>query len=344
MLPDKAVQILGRAVTRVSETTKIVNSSEVALEIAEMTHIPASLITDDEAKRLLSIETDMKNMVIGQDEAIKQIGSAIKRARAGVRNENKPIASFLFVGTTGVGKTQTAKALAKMYFGDSKNMVRLDMSEYQQLDSISRLLGTPDVTVKGLLTEAIRTKPFCLVLLDELEKAHPNILLTFLQVLDDARLTDSSGITIDFTNTIIIATSNVGTRSIQEVFQRHGTMEEMQQTAMNDVRSHYAPEFLNRFTGIIVFNPLTEDNVRAITELLLKEVSRSTDERGIKVSYKPEVINELMKRGYNPEWGARPMARVIEDTVESYLAEKILAKEFKQGDTVELGLEVFTAS
>jgi ATP-dependent Clp protease ATP-binding subunit ClpA len=218
------------------------------------------------------------------------------------------------------------------------------MSEYQQLDAISRLLGTPDGTVKGILTESIRTRPFCLLLLDEIEKAHPNILLTFLQVLDDGRLTDTSGVTIDFTNTIIIATSNVGTRAIQEIFSRGGSIEEMQDTAMREVRSHFAPEFLNRFNGISVFNPLTKENVKKITRMLLSDVAKSTTEQGITVNFDESVINELMVRGFNPEWGARPMTRVIEDTVQLYLAEKILAKELKQGDTINLGMEVFTTS
>jgi len=344
VLPDKAIQIIQRTATSVAESTKYLDSKSVALEIAEMTHIPAAMVTEDEAKKLLNIENDLKQMVIGQDEAIKQVAAAIKRARAGVRNENKPIASFLFVGTTGVGKTQTAKALAKIYFGDSKNMVRLDMSEYQQLDSISRLLGTPDGSVKGILTEAIRSRPFCLLLLDEIEKAHPNILLTFLQVLDDGRLTDTTGTTIDFTNTIIIATSNVGTRAIQEIFAHEGSVTEMQDTAMKEVRSHFAPEFLNRFTGISVYNPLTKESVRKITNLLLADVAKNTAVQGINVTFDESVINELMLRGFNPEWGARPMARVIEDTIELYLAEKILAKELKQGDNVHLGMEVFATS
>jgi ATP-dependent Clp protease ATP-binding subunit ClpA len=217
----------------------------------------------------------------------------------------------------------------------------LDMSEYQQIDSISRLLGTPDGKYKGILTETVRTKPFSLILLDEIEKAHPNILLTFLQVLDDGRLTDPTGMVMDFTNTIIIATSNIGTRSIQAVFERNGTMDEMSNIAMQDVRTYFAPEFLNRFSGIIVFNPLTMDNVRKITKLLLSDVIKSADNKGITLQFKDEVIEELLKRGYNPQWGARPMARVIEDTLESYIAVKILSKEYKQGDQVSLGMEVF---
>ncbi|OGC70004.1 hypothetical protein A2415_01440 [candidate division WWE3 bacterium RIFOXYC1_FULL_39_7] len=341
VLPDKAIIIMDRAASAVAETSKYLDSRAVEHVISEITHVPSQLLTDEESTKLLNIEAEMKKMVIGQDHAIKQVASALKRARAGIRNEGKPIASFLFVVTTGVGKTQTSKALAKSYFGDTKNMIRLDMSEYQQLDSMTRLLGSPDGSTKGVLTEAIRSKPFALLLLDEIEKAHPNILLTFLQVLDEGRLTDSSGLEIDFTNTLIIATSNVGTRSIQEIFNKKGSNQEMQDTAMKDVHAHFAPEFLNRFSGIIVFNPLTMENVRDITKLLLKRVYESAEAKGIKLSFKEEVLDELMKRGYSPEWGARPLARVIEDTVESYLAVKILTKEFKMGDEVELGNEVF---
>ena len=341
VLPDKALDILNRVVSRVTNSTRCVNSQEISKEISEMTHIPVENITQDEASKLLGIEETMKKMVIGQDEAIKQIGSALKRARIGIRNEDKPIASFLFVGTTGVGKTQTAKALAKSYFGNPKTMIRIDMSEYQQLDSLNRLIGNPDGSSKGILTEAVRTKPFSLVLLDEIEKAHPNILLLFLQVLDEGRLTDSSGTVVSFTNSIVISTSNVGTRSIQKVFQQGGNFEEMSSSALKDVREIFAPEFLNRFTGIIVFNPLSVADVRKICDLLLSDVRNIAEEKGIKLTFKQEMIDELIKRGYSPEWGARPLARVIEDTVESYIATKMLRNEIQKGDEVSLGMEVF---
>jgi len=343
VLPDKAVQILDRVASAAAHGTKIVNTDAVEKEIAEMTHIPMEAVTQEEATKLLNIEELLKQMVIGQDFAIKQISSALKRARAGMRDEKKPIASFLFVGTTGVGKTQTAKALAKNYFGDAKNMIRLDMSEYQQLDSINRLLGTPDGSTKGILTEKVRTQPFALLLLDEIEKAHPNILLTFLQVLDDGRLTDSSGLTVDFTNTIIIATSNAGTKVIQEAFTAGKNPDEMKETAMMQVREKFAPEFLNRFNGIIVFNPLTKDNAKNIAKLLFKEVAIAAEHKGIKLSFTDDLISKVVEKGYSPEWGARPMSRVIEDTVESYLAEKILSQQIKQGDEIELGSEILVS-
>jgi len=215
------------------------------------------------------------------------------------------------------------------------------MSEYQQVDSIDRLIGAPNGSTKGVLTEAVRNRPFALILLDEIEKAHQNILLAFLQVLDDGRLTDSSGVTVDFTNTIIIATSNVGTRSIQEVFGRNGSFEEMKEVAMRDVREKFAPEFLNRFNGIIVYKPLSLDSVRKIADIMLVGVRKMADEKGIKLAFKPELLDELLRRGFSPEWGARPMARVIEESVMNYLAIKILAKELVAGDYIELGTEVF---
>ncbi|MFH1295351.1 MAG: AAA family ATPase, partial [bacterium] len=234
-----------------------------------------------------------------------------------------------------------AKTLSRVYFGDEKLMIRLDMSEYQQADSISRLLGSPDGSTKGVLTEAVRNRPFALILLDEIEKAHQDILLTFLQVLDDGRLTDSSGITVDFTNTIIIATSNVGTRSIQEIFGRNGTFQEMKEVALREVREKFAPEFLNRFNGIIVYQPLSPDSVRQIAEIMLDGVRKNAHEKGVKISFKPALVTELVKRGYSPEWGARPMARVIEESVMNHLAVKILSKEIITGDSIELGPEVF---
>src|SRR3989338_294745 len=341
VFPDKGIDILNRTVVSVVKTTKYLTAEEAAREVSEMTHIPVTAISEDESEKLLNIENEMKQRVIGQDQAITQIGKALKRARVGIRNENKPIASFLFVGTTGVGKTETAKALAMTYFGNEKTKIRVDMSEYQQLDSINRLIGTPDGRSKGILTEAVRSAPFALVLLDEIEKAHPNILLLFLQVLDDGRITDSTGRVIDFTNTIIIATSNVGTRSIQELAEKGVSFEDLSQAGMHDVREKFAPEFLNRFNGIIVFRPLNMDSLQKITLLQLNRIKKTAEDKGISVFFKPELINELIRRGYNPQWGARPLARVIEDTVESYLAEKMIAKVLKMGDRVSLGLEVF---
>jgi len=341
VLPDKAIDILNRAATRVKEEKRYLSSKEIAEEVSEMTHIPMTSISQNESAKLLNIKEDMKKMVIGQDQALDKIATALQRARTGIRDEKKPIASFLFVGTTGIGKTQTAKALAKSYFGEEKNMIRLDMSEYQQFESMSRLIGAPNGSTRGILTDSVRAKPFSLILIDELEKAHPNIILTFLQVLDEGRLTDSSGTLVDFTNTIIIMTSNVGTRSIQDAFERGATYQEMAEAALDDVKNKFAPEFLNRFTGIIVFNPLSVSNIQEVANLLLNSVRKMASEKGITISFKPELITKLIEKGYSPQWGARPLARVIEDTVESFLAVKILKGELKAGDNASLGLEVF---
>lgn len=220
-------------------------------------------------------------------------------------------------------------------------MIRLDMSEYQQFDSLSRLIGAPDGSTRGILTDSVRAKPFALLLIDEVEKAHPNILLTFLQVLDEGRLTDSSGTLVDFTNTIIIMTSNVGTRSIQEAFERGTTYHEMSEIAMADVKNKFAPEFLNRFTGIIVFNPLSMASIQQIANLQLNRVKQMATEKGISLTFKPELVQKIVELGYSPQWGARPLTRVIEDSVQSFLAVKMLENEIKAGDTVNIGLEVF---
>ncbi len=341
VLPDKAIDILERASTSVKNSTRILNSEAISEEISKMTDIPVTEIGKDEADKLLNIGEKMKSKVIGQDHAIDKIKIALQRSRTRMRDETKPIASFLFVGMTGVGKTETAKALAENYFGDEKRMIRLDMSEYQQIDSINRIIGSPDGNSSGTLTEKVRDKPFSLILIDEIEKAHPNIILTFLQMLDEGRLTDTTGNEVDFTNTIIIATSNVGTKTIQDMHQQGKNYEEIQNATLLEVRNKFAPELLNRFTSIIVFNPLTKDNLRDITKLMLERVKTMAKEKGIEIDFKPELIEELIIKGYSLEWGARPLARVIEDSVESYIALKLLKKEINPGDRIMLGNEVF---
>lgn len=339
--PDKSIDVLVRAVSEAKNSNKKVDTKLVEKEISEMTHIPVTEVNQEESVKLLNILSEMKKYVVGQDPALEQIAAALKRARVGIRDENKPIASFLFVGTTGVGKTETAKTLSRVYFGDEKSMIRLDMSEYQTIDSLDRLIGTPDGQNRGILIEEVRSKPYTVVLLDEIEKAHHKILLTFLQVLDDGRLTDSTGRTVDFNNTIIIATSNVGTKKIQEITNKEGSFEEIEKAALQSVREQFAPEFLNRFTGIIVYKPLSIDEVRKITRILLKKVSQRVEEKNIKVTFSEGLVDELVKRGFNPQWGARPLSRVIEDKVETYLADKILSKEIKSGDAIKIDEMIF---
>lgn len=342
VFPDKAIDVLNRASNSARKSAdKTLTTSDIEKEIADMTNIPVSAVSEEESTKLLSLEDEMRKRVVGQDLAIKQVVSAIKRARTGIRDENKPIASFLFVGTTGVGKTETAKTLSGTFFGDRKAMIRLDMSEYQTPDSIDKLIGKSDASTKGILTEAVRSKPFAVILLDEIEKAHSQVILAFLQVLDDGRLTDSSGRTVDFTNTIIIATSNSGTKEIQEVTEKNGSYDEIKEVANKAVREHFAPEFLNRFTNIVVFKPLEVKDLKQIVLIMLDRVKNMAKEKSINISFNNDLIEGLITRGYNPQWGARPMARAIEETVENYLADKILKKELKQGSVIELGKEVF---
>ena len=340
VLPDKAIDILERASTSVKNSTRILNSEAISEEISKMTDIPVTEIGKDEADKLLNIGEKMKSKVIGQDHAIDKIKIALQRSRTRMQMKPNPFIIFICRYDWG-GKTETAKALAENYFGDEKRMIRLDMSEYQQIDSINRIIGSPDGNSSGTLTEKVRDKPFSLILIDEIEKAHPNIILTFLQMLDEGRLTDTTGNEVDFTNTIIIATSNVGTKTIQDMHQQGKNYEEIQNATLLEVRNKFAPELLNRFTSIIVFNPLTKDNLRDITKLMLERVKTMAKEKGIEIDFKPELIEELIKKGYSPEWGARPLARVIEDSVESYIAIKLLKKEINPGDRIMLGNEVF---
>jgi ATP-dependent Clp protease ATP-binding subunit ClpC len=342
VLPDKAIDIIERTATTVKNSTKTLTSKDIAKEISEITSVPVTEIQSQEAEKLLNITKKMKEKIIGQDQAIEKIGTALQRARTGMRDGKKPIAAFLFAGLTGVGKTETAKVLLSTYFGTEENLIRLDMSEYQQIDSLNRIIGTPEGYTSGSLTEKVRNKPFSLILIDEIEKAHPNILLAFLQMLDEGRLTDTNGVEADFRNTIIVATSNVGTRSIQKVTKNELNYEEIQKSAIVEIRNNFTPELLNRFTAIVIFNPLTEDNLKEITKIMLERVKNTASEKGIQINFKPELIEELIKRGYSPEWGARPLYRVIEDSVESYIALKILKKEINSGDRIMLGTEVFS--
>jgi len=341
VLPDKAIDVLERAVTTSTGSTNYVTSDVIEKEISSMTNIPVTAISESETDKLLTLEEKMKNRVIGQNQAIEKITSAIQRSRVGMKSDNKPIAGFLFAGMTGVGKTETAKSLSEIYFGDEGSMIRLDMSEYQQVDSINRIIGSPDGNTSGSLAEKVRNNPFCVVLIDEIEKAHPNILLTFLQMLDEGKLTDTSNREASFRNTIIIATSNVGTKSIQEIAEKGGDYEQIQSSAMIEIRENFAPELLNRFTAIIIFNQLSMDNLRDITKILLKEVEGLSKEKGVDIKFKPELIDELIRRGYSTEWGARPLLRTIEDTVGSYIAVKMLKKEINPGDRIILGTEIF---
>ena len=315
----------------------IVNAEDVSYIIAQKTGVPITTVSQDESGKLLQLEQSMHEQVIGQDEAVSQVANALRRARAEMRATNKPIATFLFLGPTGVGKTELAKTIAKVYFGGEERMIRIDMSEYQDKGSIYRLIGKPGEKGTGILTEAIRQKPFSLILLDEMEKADKDVLNLFLQVFDDGRLTDSIGRTVDFTNAIIIATSNAGTSFVQHQIQK-GVDDQSIKTALinTQLKQYYSPEFLNRFDGITLFKTLSRDDIKKVSKLMLHRVKKDLEARGVFLRVEDSALEHLADIGYDPQFGARPMRRAIQDTVENKLAELILGGNLKRKDTVVL--------
>jgi ATP-dependent Clp protease ATP-binding subunit ClpB len=283
------------------------------------------------------LEEGLHGRVVGQEEAVKAVASALRRARAAVREAKRPIANLLFLGPTGVGKTEVAKAVAAEYFGEETSMIRLDMSEYQDPGSGARLLGASGDRRGGLLTEAVRAKPFAVVLLDELEKAHPDVLTLFLQVMDDGRLTDGLGRTIDFRQTMMIATSNAGSFFIQDQVKAGASLETIRTALMEkELRASFRPEFLNRFDEIVVFRPLTIDEVTQIAWLQLRGLAKRLEEKGFGFRAEDEAVEMLAQAGFDPAFGARPLRRVIQQKVEDPLANLVLKKAIERHDTVVL--------
>lgn len=314
VFPDKAVNILDEVVAVVkSRDLNLVTAADVRQLLTKKTKVPLNKLTRDDVNLLLNLEKKLHQRVIGQDKAIKAVSDALRRARTGLKDQHKPIASFLFAGPTGVGKTETAKALAEEFFGSEKIMIRLDMSEFQTIESVDRMLE--------LLTDAVNHQPYTLLLLDEIEKAHPKIINLFLQVLDDARLTNLNGKTADFANTIIIATTNVGT-SLKNNPKETAVLEK--------IEAHFPPEWLNRFTGLIVFTPLSEKEVKEVVKLKLNQLSRKLLKQEIEISFDEAVIEQISGEGFSPKWGGRQADRVIQEKVANLIAEKILKGEVKK--------------
>ncbi len=343
-LPDKAIKLIEEVAAYVHEhkgKLAVVGAEDIATIVAEKTNIPVTQVTATEKEKLLNLEERLHERIVGQDEAVKLVAKALRRARAELRDTKRPIANFLFLGPTGVGKTELAKTVADIYFGSEENMIRLDMSEYQGADAVNRLIGAPVGYTGGgeggFLTEAVRKRPFALVLLDEIEKAHADILNLFLQVMDDGRLTDTSGRTIDFTNTIIIGTSNAATQFIQDAVKRGETVGTIKEQLMNtELRNYFRPEFLNRFDAIVVFTPLAFEEIVAITKLLLKKVAKRLDEKGIHLDATDAAIDELARAGFDPVFGARPLRRAIQEQVDDALAKALLEGEIGRRDIVHL--------
>ena len=321
-----------------------VTDDEIARIISRWTGIPVTKLTEGERTKLLGLEDELHKRVIGQDEGVRLVTDAILRSKAGIKDPTKPIGSFLFLGPTGVGKTELAKTLAAILFDDEQNMVRIDMSEYMEKYSVSRLIGAPPGYVGyeegGQLTEAVRRKPYSVVLFDEIEKAHPDVFNVLLQVLDDGRITDSQGRTVDFKNTILIMTSNIGSPYLLEGIDENGEIKpEAQEQVMNDLRGHFRPEFLNRLDEIILFKPLTKDNIGGIVDLMVKELSNRLADQELSLELTDAARTQVIENGYDPVYGARPLKRYLQNYVETLAAKKILSGDVHQGDTLVLDVK-----
>lgn len=337
-LPEKAIEIMEQAAIKVHQEQgdkKVITADDVAAVIAEKTKIPVTKVTEKESQKLLNLEDKIHERMIEQEEAVKIVAASLRRARAELRDGKRPIASLLFLGPTGVGKTELAKTVAEVYFNNENNMLRFDMSEYQDQQSINRLIGYG--STPGILTEAVRKNPFSLVLFDEVEKAHADILNLFLQVMDDGRLTDVQGRVIDFTNTIVIMTSNAGAQFIQDEINAGKNIEEIKNNLINEqLRQYYRPEFLNRFDGVVVFKPLTMTAVIKIAKLMILKIVKRLEERGIVFEVSDEAIAELAELGFDPKFGARPLRRTIQEKVDDVLANYLLEGKIDRRDKVIL--------
>ena len=323
---------------------EVVTDDEIARIISRWTGIPVARLTEGERAKLLHLEDELHKRVIGQEEGVRRVTDAILRSKAGIKDPTKPIGSFLFLGPTGVGKTELAKTLAQTLFDDEQNMVRIDMSEYMEKYSVSRLIGAPPGYVGyeegGQLTEAVRRKPYSVVLFDEIEKAHPDVFNVLLQVLDDGRITDSQGRTVDFKNTILIMTSNIGSPYLLDGIDENGEIkEEAQKEVMDDLRGHFRPEFLNRLDEIILFKPLTKDNIGSIVDLMVKELNDRLADQELSLELTDAAKKDVIDNGYDPVYGARPLKRYLQKYVETLTARKIHSGEVPTGDTLVLDVE-----
>ncbi|MGQ9646793.1 MAG: ATP-dependent chaperone ClpB [Thermodesulfobacteriota bacterium] len=318
-----------------------VDEEDVAEVVSKWTGIPVSKMLEGEVEKLIHMEERLRQRVVGQDDAINAVSNAVRRARAGLQDPNRPIGSFIFMGPTGVGKTELARALAEFLFDDEQAMVRIDMSEYMEKHSVARLIGAPPGYVGyeegGFLTEAVRRRPYSIVLMDEIEKAHPEVFNILLQILDDGRLTDGHGRTVDFKNTVVIMTSNIGSQWIMDLGQKD--YEEMRRRVMEAVRAHFKPEFLNRVDELIIFHGLGIEEIKAIVEIQVKKLEQRLLERRIQLKMTERAKQWLAQEGFDPAYGARPLKRVIQKEIQDKLALKILEGKFKEGDTITVDVE-----
>lgn len=320
-----------------------VTEEEIAKIVSRWTGIPVAKLTESERNKTLHLADALHERVVGQEEGVTKVTEAILRSKAGIKDPSKPIGSFLFLGPTGVGKTELAKSLAQNLFDNEQSIVRIDMSEYMEKHSVSRLIGAPPGYVGyeegGQLTEAVRRKPYSVVLFDEIEKAHPDVFNVFLQILDDGRVTDSKGRTVDFKNTIL--TSNLGAEYLLEGIDDEGNIQpEAEQMVMERLRTSFKPEFLNRLDEVIMFKPLTRENIRGIIDLLVAELNRRLADRELSVELTEAAKQKIVENAYEPAYGARPLRRYIQKNVETLLAKKILADEIHAGETFVIDEEM----
>lgn len=339
--PEKAIDLLGELGIRAEKDGQTVITPKMVNDlVSEKVKVPVGEAAKSEKDKLLHLEEYLHKRVIGQEEAISAISNALRRARAGLSSQKRPIGTFLFIGPTGVGKTETCKALAEAYYGSEKNMIRFDMSEFQEVKTIGRLIGGKfgREFSPGRLTQSVRNNPYTVVLFDELEKAHPNILNLLLQVLDEGRLTDASGREIDFTNTIIICTSNAGSEKIREYLKKELRSDELGKIIVDYLLAQgiFRPEFINRFDKVICYKPLTIVQLFTVVKLMLSELNKTIAKKDIKLDITPEAIKEIVREGYDPAFGARPMRRTIQEKVENLLAKKMLTGEIKKGSVITL--------
>ena len=321
-----------------------VTEEQIAEVVARWTGIPVSKLMEGERQKLLHMDAELHKRVVGQDEAVRVVSDAILRSRAGISDPGRPIGSFIFLGPTGVGKTELAKALAENLFDDEKNMVRIDMSEYMEKYSVSRLIGAPPGYVGydegGQLTEAVRRKPYSVVLFDEIEKAHPDVFNILLQVLDDGRITDSQGRTVDFKNTIIIMTSNLGSDILLEDIADDGEItQETRDAVMAILKRSFRPEFLNRVDEIVFYKPLTKENIRAIIDLMTVSLAKRLEDKELSLKLTDAAKDKIIDEGFDPVYGARPIKRYIQAEIETRIARAILEDKWKAGDTVTVDVE-----
>jgi ATP-dependent Clp protease ATP-binding subunit ClpB len=317
-----------------------VDEEDVAQVVAKWTGIPVSKMLEGEMHKLVTMEERLAKRVIGQDEALKAVANAVRRARAGLQDPNRPVGSFIFLGPTGVGKTETARALAEFLFDDERAMIRLDMSEYMEKHAVARMIGAPPGYVGyeegGQLTEAVRRRPYAVVLFDEIEKAHPDVFNVLLQILDDGRLTDAKGRTVDFKNTVLIMTSNLGSREIQEA---EGDEKQVRETVLQELQANFKPEFLNRIDDIVIFHQLSREQIVQIIDVQLERLRAMLAERNIQMVLDESAKRLLAREGYDPNYGARPLKRAIQTLIQNPLAVKLLQGDILPGQTIRVSAD-----